>query len=236
MRRGETDMSNERVALTPKLVIGASIALAGVVLTLDNLDLLNARTVLRFWPAVLVVVGALMLSRTNQGGGRTSGTLIMFVGIWLLLNTLNIIDVSIWELFWPIVLILIGTSLVLQTLNRGRERPDTSDSVTMFAVMSGWKHRSNSTDFRGGDVTALMGGCELDLRQAAIPDGSHATIDVVAVMGGAEIRVPPTWTIVSRVVPVMGGVVDKTVPPREPAGPSLILRGVVVMGGVEIKN
>jgi predicted membrane protein len=227
---------NDRVVLTPKLVIGASIALAGVLLTLDNLDLLNARVVLRFWPVVLVLVGALMLSRTNQGGGRMSGTLIMFVGVWLLLNSLDIVEVSIWELFWPIVLILVGTSLVLQTLNRDRERPQASDSVTMFAVMSGWKHRSNSANFRGGDVTAFMGGCELDLRQAAIPEGSHATLDVVAVMGGAEIRVPPTWTIVSRVVPVMGGVVDKTVPPREAAGPSLILRGVVMMGGVEIKN
>jgi hypothetical protein len=185
---------------------------------------------------VLVAVGALMLSRTNQGGGRMSGTLMMFVGVWLLLNSLDIVEVSIWELFWPIVLILVGTSLVLQTLNRDGERPQTADSVTMFAVMSGWKHRSNSTNFRGGDVTAFMGGCELDLRQAAIPDGSHATLDVVAVMGGAEIRVPPTWTIVSRVVPVMGGVVDKTVPPREATGPSLILRGVVFMGGVEIKN
>jgi hypothetical protein len=232
-------LTNERVArvaLTPKLVIGASIALAGVLLTLDNLDLLDAGAVLRFWPSVLIVVGALMVSRTNQGGGRMSGTLIMFVGLWLLLNTLDIVDVSIWELFWPIVLILVGSSLVMQTLNRGRERPDTSDSVTMFAVMSGWKHRSNSTNFRGGDLTAFMGGCELDLRDAAIPAGSHATLDVVAVMGGAEIRVPPNWTIVSRVVPVMGGVVDKTVPPREATGPSLILRGFVMMGGVEIKN
>jgi predicted membrane protein len=229
-------LGNDRVVLTPKLIVGASIALAGVLLTLDNLELLNARVILRFWPIVLVAVGALMLSRTNQGGGRMSGTLMMFVGAWLLLNSLDIVEVSIWELFWPIVLILVGTSLVLQTLNRDGERPQTADSVTMFAVMSGWKHRSNSTNFRGGDVTAFMGGCELDLRQAAIPDGSHATLDVVAVMGGAEIRVPPTWTIVSRVVPVMGGVVDKTVPPREATGPSLILRGVVIMGGVEIKN
>src|SRR5688572_33129889 len=119
-------LGNDRVVLTPKLIVGASIALAGVLLTLDNLELLNARVILRFWPIVLVAVGALMLSRTNQGGGRMSGTLMMFVGVWLLLNSLDIVEVSIWELFWPIVLILVGTSLVLQTLNRDGERPQTA--------------------------------------------------------------------------------------------------------------
>jgi hypothetical protein len=231
--------SDGRIVLTPKLVMGVSIALIGVVLTLDNLELLEGRPILRYWPAALIAVGAVMIGRAGEGGGWVSGTLVMALGTWLLLNALGLIRVGIWELFWPIVLILFGTNLVLQTLRRGRVRldADPSGTVTLFAMLSGSKHTSNSANFRGGDMTAFMGGCELDLRQAAIPEGSPATIDIVALMGGHEIRVPAGWTIVSRIVPIMGGVADKTVPPREGVrGPSLVLRGFVMMGGVEIKN
>ena len=79
-----------------------------------------------------------------------------------------------------------------------------------------------------------MGGCEIDLRQASI-DG-EAVIDVFALWGGIEIRVPEDWTVVSRVMPILGGVEDKTRPPQTAAGKRLVVRGFVVMAGVEMKN
>jgi hypothetical protein len=235
---GRMTSGDQRILLTPKLVLGASIALAGILLTLDNLDLLRARTFLRFWPVVLITIGALMIGRAGEGSGRVGGGVAVAVGTWLLLVNLDLIQVSIWEFFWPIVLICLGTSLVLQTLRRGREPlpSDPSRSVSLFAMMSGSKHVSSTASFRGGEMTAFMGGCELDLRQAAIEEGGHATLDVVALMGGHEIRVPPGWRVASRIVAIMGGVVDKTLPAKEATSPVLVLQGFVLMGGVEIKN
>lgn len=46
---------------------------------------------------------------------------------------------------------------------------------------------------------------------------------------------PADWIVVSNVIPVMGGIEDKTVPPPV-AAKRLILEGYVVMGGVELKN
>jgi hypothetical protein len=103
-----------------------------------------------------------------------------------------------------------------------------------MAVMGAVMRGNNSHVFRGGDLTAVMGGCELDLRHAAI-DG-EAVIDVFALWGGIEIRVPEDWSIESRVVPIMGGVEDKTRPPQGASRHRLVLRGFVVMAGVEIKN
>ena len=90
-------------------------------------------------------------------------------------------------------------------------------------------------------MTAIMGGCHLDLRQATIPPGNEAIIDVFAVMGGHEIWVPGDWTVVSQVMPIMGSVDDKRLPAVERATtgegrPRLVLRGFVVMGGLVIKN
>jgi hypothetical protein len=50
-----------------------------------------------------------------------------------------------------------------------------------------------------------------------------------------EILAPREWSVVLQGTPVLGGFEDKTAPPRE-SGPRLIVRGVAIMGGVEIKN
>ena len=84
-------------------------------------------------------------------------------------------------------------------------------------------------------MTAIMGGCHLDLRQATIPPGETATLDLLAVMGGHEVRVPENWSVVTRIIPLMGGVQDKRLPSKEPTTATLVLRGFIMMGGLEIK-
>jgi predicted membrane protein len=111
---------------------------------------------------------------------------------------------------------------------------DTNSTVSEMAVLGAVARGNNSSAFRGGELTAVMGGCELDLRQAAI--NGEAVIEVFGLWGGIEIRVPEDWTVVSRVVPVLGGVDDKTRPPQGASRHRLVLRGFIVMAGVEVKN
>jgi hypothetical protein len=118
----------------------------------------------------------------------------------------------------------------------GAARPRRGNShMNVMAIMGGVTRGSNSPAFRGADLLAIMGGLEIDLRKAAI--NGEAVIDLFVMWGGIEIRVPEDWTVTSHVVPLMGGVEDKTRPPQT-AHPQhhLVLRGVALMGGVEIKN
>ena len=48
----------------------------------------------------------------------------------------------------------------------------------------------NAPEFRGGQMTSVMGRSELDLRTATIAPGQDVTIEVFMLMGGATIRVP----------------------------------------------
>ena len=73
-----------------------------------------------------------------------------------------------------------------------------------------------------------MGGCDIDLRQAAI--NGDAVIDVFAVWGGIEIRVPEDWAVAFNVTPLLGGVEDKTRPSLGSSQHRLTVRGLVVVG------
>ena len=101
--------------------------------------------------------------------------------------------------------------------------------------MGAIERATDSPDFRGADLVAFMGGCELDLRHADIA-GDAAVVDVLAIMGGIEIYVPNTWAIEAKVFPLMGGLGDET--HLNTSGPTkrLVVRGLAIMGGVEIKN
>lgn len=232
----DTGVSPPSVRLTPHLMFGLLIILIGIVFTLDNLDMANARDYVQYWPAGLIAIGAAKLWQSRQGfGSPVGGVLFVIAGAWMLLDSLEIIDVSVLD-FWPLLLIVAGSLIVWQGM-RGRQHAALAhgdETVNAIAILAGVNRGSNSSSFRGGELTAFMGGCEIDLRHAAI--NGEAVIDVFAMWGGIEIRVPENWTVVGRVTPIMGGFEDKTRAPQGASTHRLIIRGVVLMGGVEVKN
>ena len=80
-----------------------------------------------------------------------------------------------------------------------------------------------------------MGGGKLDLREAKMT-GQQAVIHVLSLMGGFELLIPDTWTVRTEVIPFMGGVDDRSAVPTNPSAPTLVLKGFVMMGGVDIRN
>ena len=105
--------------------------------------------------------------------------------------------------------------------------------VDVTAILGGFERSITTQHFKGGDVTAILGGCALDMRSASI-DG-EAVIDVFAFMGGVTIKCPPDWTVVLHGTPILGGFEEKTAHPV--AGTKrLIVKGYAIMGGVEVRN
>ena len=223
------------VRFTPQLLMGLLIMAVGALFTLDNLGLVDAQRYLRYWPAALIVIGAMKMWQSRGGGGAFGGLLFIVAGVWLLLETVRVVTINFFDL-WPLLLVLFGASLVWRGLRggRGHAATDGHSTVSALAVLGGVHRGNNSRAFRGGDLTAVLGGCEIDLRQAAI-DG-EAIIDVFAMWGGIEIKVPEEWTVASRVVPILGGFEDKTRPQRGAVAHRLLIRGFAIMGGVEVKN
>jgi len=109
------------------------------------------------------------------------------------------------------------------------------DSFERGAALAGLKLSVQSQRFRGGHLTAVMSGVQLDLRDATLsPEG--ATISVQSALSGIDILVPPSWDVVCNVDSVWGGVNGTRVPDR-PAfgGPRLTVKGMVVAGGLRVR-
>ena len=138
-------------------------------------------------------------------------------------------------------LISIGLSMLMGGSIRGKIQGDAGASlnsrlfVNAFAVLGGVQQSNNSQDFRGGESSAIMGGCEIDLRQASIA-GEEAVISTFAMWGGIKIKVPTAWNVIVQGVPFLGGFDDKSAKPSDPAAKRLVVRGTAIMGGVEVTN
>ena len=226
-----------RPRVTAQVMFGLLIIVMGVLFTLDNLGITDAEQYLRYWPAGLIAIGLLKLAQSRDGmGGAFGGFIFALSGTWLLLEQTEVVRLSFWDL-WPVLLVMFGGYLVWQGYSGRQLRAASGDSnsvVSGLAVLGGVARGNNSRAFRGGNLTAVMGGCELDLRQAAIH--GEAALDVFAMWGGIEIRVPEDWTVVGRVTPLLGGFDDKTRPPQGASAHRLVIRGFAIMGGIEVKN
>ncbi len=112
---------------------------------------------------------------------------------------------------------------------------DQAEFVRSFAMLSGHELRPVSRPFRGADLNAIMGGIKLDLTSARM-EGDTAVIEVFAFWGGVEIYVPPDWTVSSEVTTLLAGFIDKRRPTSVVPTKHLVIKGMIVMAGVEIKN
>jgi hypothetical protein len=219
---------------TPQLALGLIIIVLGILFTLDNLNLLIVSQYLRYWPALLLAYGAYRLLEPGDPPHFFPGIVFTVVGGVLLLNALSY-HFSIVRL-WPLFLVLLGLSILSHSMRRDRGiSTDSSSVISAFAFLSGVQRICRSQNFRGGEITAIMGGCEIDLRQAAM-QGDEMVINTFSFWGGIEIRVPDDWTVSMEILPLMGGCEDHATTHGDGPHKHLVVKGMAIMGGVEVRN
>ena len=226
-----------RSRITGRLVMGVVVILLGVIFLLDQLHVAEARHLLRFLPAFPLVLGLMLLTGVGFRRHVAGGIVLSAVSTFLLLRALGWLDIRLWML-WPVALIAVGAWLVVASVRGPASRDKLekgASSIEAFALWSGSSRKVVSEDFRGGEVTAIMGGHEIDLRPAKMASGT-AVIDLFVWWGGVEIKVPADWKVTNEALVIMGGVDDKSRAPEGEVRGHLVLKGAIIMGGVEVKN
>lgn len=230
------------------------LIVAGALLFLDNLGLLPIRDIRAYWPLVPVAWALSIIERRRGPHALIRASAVIVLGGLILLSNLHIIPIraGLWP---PLLLIYLGIIILIRG---GRERmcrwpPDrfgagsytressfSGNKLMESVVFSGSKRRVESQNFEGGKVEAVFGGIELDLSDAAIatPD-RRVELELSAVFGGIEIKIPRTWRVERQSEAIFGGFNDHSVPPRPEPGfdpPTLVIRGSAVFGGIDVKN
>ena len=111
---------------------------------------------------------------------------------------------------------------------------EDDDVDTVVAVMSGAVRKGQWEPAGRFRVLAVMGGVELDFRDADMLDGT-TEVAVLAIMGGCKIIVPPDVAVEVNGLGFMGGFTHLRHRPPEHDAPLIRVKGLAVMGGVEVK-
>ena len=201
-----------------------------------------------YWPALLIGWGVWGILRSGFRL-RLGSLIILALGVVFLLSNLSIWAWDVGQL-WPLLLVLLGLAFIgrfgrpFRRLRRriarrglasARETVSGSDSRGTY-VFSGGRERVTSQEYRGGSVSAICGGLELDLREAKL-GAAQVTLDVKVVCGGMEIMVPKDWMVHLQPSVVLGGAeLQRRQPKMEDASGELVITGRIVCGGIEVKD
>jgi predicted membrane protein len=193
------------------------------------------------WEIVFVFIGLFILLTKRA---IVPGLIFIGVGLFLILPDIPQFHfIQIWML-WPVLLIAIGMSLLLQNRsipddgrprNRDESRDDYVDEVSIF---SGGEKIITSKNFKGGKITSIFGGSEINFLNAELVKGA-AYIDVTAIFGGATLIVPENWNVKTDLVTVFGGFADKrtiSAESKDSEKSVLYIKGFVMFGGGELKS
>ncbi len=220
-----------------RIIFGLAILILGVLLLLRSIDPDLGETAWDFWPVVLILLGTVLLFQPEGSRQPLLGSALLIIGLLLILNNFEVIRLRGRDI-WPVILILLGISILARNFRGRGKQVAGSDYFDLSLLLGGGKFKYDSKNFRGGKITTIMGGGEIDLYDA-IPVQPEAVIDVMTIMGGVEIRVPSNWQVVMQGSPILGGMDNKTVASTGTATeqrPRLIVKGTAIMGGVEVKN
>jgi predicted membrane protein len=218
-----------------RLVLGVGLVTIGVVLLLEQFEVVDAGEVLAtFWPVILIGLGVGMLVANPSHWFPPA--LLCAVGLMLLAVRLDVVSRRAWGAFWAAMLVMAGVWILLGIGSSRKTEADGGDTVESFVAFWGRQVVNRSGAFAGGSITTLFGGTEVDLAEAAIVD-EEVTLTVFTAFGGTEITVPHGWEVGVSGLPLFGGWSNGA--KNESAGsgmPRLQVNATVLFGGVEVKH
>lgn len=165
------------------------------------------------------------------------GLLFILFGIVIFMVRLN--DYSFYSVlrqYWPVLIIIAGVLTLFSGEGKGivlgDRKDETEDYVDYMNVFSGLENVNTSQDFRGGAITTIFGGAEIDLRGAVI--SSQCKLSITTIFGGVEVRLPENCKVIVNGAPIFGGLENRK---RQVEGdhiPTVHIRYFVMFGGIEI--
>jgi predicted membrane protein len=224
--------------------LGVLVIVAGLLMLARNTGLLNP-TVSRIifsWEMLLIAIGAVNILWRQS---FWSGIILIGVGGFFLLVNFYHMPFSTWQIFFPALLIIVGLQMIFGASHWKKHlhnRPMFNQSVGSedffedIAIFGGGERKVVTPNFKGGRMVAAFGGSKVDLSHSSIAAGERPVIEVVCIFGGTALLVPADWNIKMEVFNIFGGYVDKRIASVVDPNKTIIIKGVTIFGGGEVKS
>jgi len=252
LNRDETcDEKWKKYMHTPsgKIAAGIWVVAVGIVLLSKQLGAVYPAWLFT-WPAVLIAIGIYISARhlfTNPGG------LVLIVIGGLFLVDIVAPDLQLSTFIWPIIIIIVGLAMIFKSNKRKRlinpseanqfewqsakitSYNTGNDVLNTISIFGGVKKNIVSKNFKGGEITCVLGGAEINFAQADIE--GKVVLEVTQILGGTKLIIPNNWEVQPEMVAVLGGIEDKRqLLADADSNKILVLRGTSILGGIEIKS
>jgi predicted membrane protein len=243
----ENTNSVDKKALDRRSVAAILLIVAGAILFLETFDIvdINLKYYIFSWKTLLIGIGLVIVTSSNN---KIPGYILMGLGFMFWIPSFFDYNIQLFQVFWPIVLIAVGLIIISRRnkhdnfmrgmrSDKGEEGAFQSDYLDDVSIFGGGVKRFASQNFKGGNLTAVFGGSEVDLVSAQMSERG-AVIDMFIMFGGTKLIVPGSWQVKSETTSLFGGLSDKRhiKPDQLISEKVLLIKGIVLFGGVEIKN
>ena len=242
------------------ICFGMALITVGLLLLSFSMELIPIgwKRVFISWQMLLIAIGFMQIFEHRF----VSGILIAGVGSFFIIPRMISAYPASWDIsgnftstYWPMLLIVLGIIIVLAMIIRpkrnrdkgkdrcegkrrmGQDISSSDDGTIQYSlVFTSAEHVFLEPEFRGGEISVVLAGMELDLRRAQLPEGV-TYLKLSTVLGACEIKVPENWYIEIKNESVMGGVSDKrrNIHNSDPTR-KLVIIASCVLGGAEIND
>ncbi|MDR7856676.1 LiaF transmembrane domain-containing protein [Tissierella sp.] len=227
---------------------GIILVLIGGGFLLEQFDIITFGDMFRvYWPSLLILLG--LVGLFDRGSSKTGNLILIVIGGLIQIDKLDLLDINVYKLIWPIILILVGLSVIFSKNgfvevrtnfnmdgSKGKKKMNNitlEDTIDAFTMMGAIETNNQSQEFKGGKATVVMGGIDLDLRDAVLYN-NEAFLELNVIMGGIEIYVPSDWRVEVTGVPLLGAWENKARNNTDPNAPILKIKCFILMGGIDV--
>lgn len=163
-----------------------------------------------------------------------ANTTVLYLGTWFLLDELNIIKDPLDDAFFPILLIIIGIFIVIESLKIKKVFKRKEDNLkNYYGIFSGLEEKVTDSSFKGANVYSVFGGVNLDLRDLELKE--DITINAYSIFGGTSILVNDMFKVKVNSFSLFGGNENKAIFSDKKKSNTLTINCVSIFGGTEIK-
>lgn len=217
------------------IIWGIILVIVGIIMIMNQVFGYDINLFFSGWWTIFIIIPCLVNLINPLENDKMASLIGLLIGICLLFVCQDIISFNIiWKLFIPVILVILGLSLIFKNikLNRIKNKVKTSNNKEFIATFSSQNLNFENEEFKGIDMSSVFGSIKCDISKSTIK--KDIIINASSVFGGIELIVPDNVNVKVNSTSIFGGVSNKTKNKKDNKI-TIYVNANCLFGGIDIK-